>query len=97
MLSSLKSSNSQNGGGGWEDLRDDACDTKVLELEDDDGHDEGHTTSIKRPKALKRGALKESLETPTPRRLFSTNGKKKNQKVSPTKSPKICKKDTPKQ
>lgn len=95
MLSSLKSSNSRNGGSGWEDLKDDPCDTKILELEDDDGHDEGHATSIKKPKALKRGALKESLETRTPRRLFSTNGKK-NQKVSPTKSPKICKQDTPK-
>ena len=96
MLSSLKFPNSRNGGEGWEDLKDDPCDTKVLEREDDDGHDEGYTTSIKKP-ALKRGALKEFLETPTPRRLFSTNGKKKNQKVSPTKSPKICKKDTPKQ
>ena len=47
MLSSLKSPNSRNGGEGWEDLKDDPCDTKVLEREDDDGHDEGYTTSIK--------------------------------------------------
>ena len=88
-----KSPKCRNRGEGWEDIKDGPNDAKVVELDDDDDDSKiEDTTSSRKP--LKGGVSKESVENPTPKRLFSPGpSESKKRKVPPKKSPKDCEKD----